>query len=39
MSSLPVPLWPGEVAPDKVLSMGQIELNCIQSEFFEIELF
>ena len=23
---LPGPLWPGVVAPDKVLSMGQIEL-------------
>ena len=23
------PLWPGMVAPDKVLSMDQIELNCI----------
>ena len=29
LSSLPVPLWPGVVAPDKVLSMGQIELNCV----------
>ena len=27
--SLPVPLWPGVVAPDRVLSMGQIELNCV----------
>ena len=26
---LPGPLWPGMVAPDRVLSMGQIELNCI----------
>ena len=26
--SLPGPLWPGMVAPDRVLSMGQIELNC-----------
>ena len=25
--SLPGPLWPGVVAPDKVLSMGQIELT------------
>ena len=23
---LPGPLWPGEVAPDRVLSMGQTEL-------------
>ena len=27
--SLPSPLWPGEVAPDSVLSMVQIELNCV----------
>ena len=26
---LPGPLWPGVVALDKALSMGQIELNCI----------
>ena len=26
---LPGPLWPREVAPDRVLSMGQIELNCV----------
>ena len=25
---LPDPLWPGVVAPDRILSMGQIELNC-----------
>ena len=25
---LPGPLWPKVVAPDKVLSMCQIELNC-----------
>ena len=29
LPSLPGSLWPGMVAPDKVLSMGQIELNCI----------
>ena len=23
------PLWPEVVAPDRVLSMGQIELNCV----------
>ena len=31
-SSLPLlrgPLWPGMVAPDRALSMGSIELNCI----------
>ena len=27
--SLPGPLYPGVVAPDRVLSIGQIELNCI----------
>ena len=27
--SLPGPFWPEVVAPDRVLSMGQIELNCI----------
>ena len=26
---LPGPLWPGVMAPDRVLSMGQIELNCV----------
>ena len=26
---LPGPLWPGVVAPDRILSMGQIELNYI----------
>ena len=32
---LPRPLWPGVVAPDRILLMGQIELNCS----FEILLF
>ena len=27
--SLPGPLWPGVVAPDRILSMDQIELNCV----------
>ena len=27
--SLPGTFWPGVVAPDKFLSMGQIELNCV----------
>ena len=26
---LPGPLWPGLVAPDRALFMGQIELNCV----------
>ena len=29
LSSLPGSLWPGMVAVDKVLPMGQIELNCV----------
>ena len=29
LSLLPGPLWPRVVAPDRVLSMGQIELNCV----------
>ena len=26
---LPDPLWPGMVVPDRFLSMGQIEPNCV----------
>ena len=26
---LPGPLWPGVVAPDRILFIGQIELNCV----------
>ena len=29
LSLLPSSLWPGVVAPDRVLSIGQIELNCV----------
>ena len=29
LPSLPGPLWSGVVAPDRVLSMGQIKLNCV----------
>ena len=29
MLSLPGPHWSGMVAPDRVVSMGQIELNCV----------
>ena len=47
---LPGPLWSGVIAFDRVLSMGQIELNCVgwnrtvltfklDTELFEIELF
>ena len=28
--SLPGPLWPGVAAPDRVISIGQIELNCVR---------
>ena len=30
--SLPGLLWPGVVAPDRVLSMSQIEENCPYAE-------
>ena len=29
LQSLPVPHWPGEVLPDSVQSIGQIELNSV----------
>ena len=29
LPSLSCPLWPGNVAPESVLSMGKIELNCV----------
>ena len=29
LPSLPGPLWLGVIAPDRVLSMGQIDLNCV----------
>ena len=29
LPSLSGPLWPRVAAPDKVISMGQIELNCV----------
>ena len=29
ITSLPSLLWPGVVSPDRILSMGQIELNCV----------
>ena len=29
LPSLPGPLWSGVVAPDRVLSMGQLEQNCV----------
>ena len=29
LPSLPGPLWPGEVVPDRVLSTGRIEQECV----------
>ena len=29
LTSLPGQLWPGVVVPDRVLCVGQIELNCV----------
>ena len=29
LPSLPGPHWPRVIAPDRVLFMGQIELNCV----------
>ena len=29
LPTLPDPLWHGIVAPDRTLSMGQVELNCV----------
>ena len=36
--SLSGPLWPGVLAPDRVLSMGQIELNCGLESLMFLEL-
>ena len=36
LPSLPGPLWPGVVAPDRVQSMAQIEINRVL-EFFTTE--
>ena len=35
---VPRPTLPATVAPDRVLSMGQIELKFVLVHFFEIEL-
>ena len=29
LTSLPGPLGPGVVSPDRILSMGRTELNCV----------
>ena len=34
LPSLPGPLSSGEVAPDRVLSMGQIEINCSYAKLY-----
>ncbi len=36
---LPDPLWPREVAPDRVLSMGQIELNHLLCFAFKLHIY
>ena len=36
LPSLPGPLWPGVLAPDRVLSMGQIEVFGIQIVYFNV---
>ena len=37
---LPGPHWPGVVAPDRIQSIGQIELpTYAKNELFELELF
>ena len=43
MASLPDLLWPGVVVPDRILSMGQTELNgtyaklnCLNLDCFDI---
>ena len=38
LASLLGPLWPGVVAPDRVLSMGLIELSYIWTERKQIVL-
>ena len=39
LPSLPGPLWLEAVAPDRVLSMGQIEVNCTYAKLNCLELF
>ena len=39
LPSLPRPIWLGAVAPDRILSMLQIELTMYLTELVEIELF
>ena len=38
---LPGPFWPGMGAPDRALSIGQIEVTAYlyKTELFELELF
>ena len=38
LPSLPGPLWSGVIAPDSVLSMGQIEPFDIKAEYLKTEL-
>ena len=32
LPSLPGPLWPGVVASNRALNIGQMELNCVGSD-------
>ena len=36
---LPGPLWPGLEAPDRVLSMGQIEKNYVYKQMTDLKLW
>ena len=38
LPSIPGPLWPGVVVPNRVLSKGQIELFDIQTVYFNIQI-
>ena len=37
LPSLPAPLWPKVVVPDRVLSLGQIELFNVLNAYFDIK--
>ncbi len=38
LPSLPGSLWPGVVATNRVLSVGQIEINCNYAKLFCLKL-
>ena len=39
LPKLPGPLWPGVVTPDRVLSIGQREINCNYAKLNSLKLF